>query len=116
MQLTYLYHPVKDIAKAVAFYRDVLGWDESWRMGDDTAAMQIPNSTVTVMLAIDSDPSARASGFFGVDDIDAFYRDNRDRIDFIDEPQDLPPIRYTSFRDPDDNLFRLYTDMSTDEG
>ena len=116
MQLTYLYHPVTDIAKAVAFYRDVLGWDEAWRMGDDTAAMQIPNSTVTVMLAIDPDPSAAASGFFGVDDIDAFYRDNRDRINFIEEPQDLPPIRYASFRDPDDNLFRLYTEMPSEEG
>jgi len=115
MELTYLYHPVKDIAKAVAFYRDVLGWDEAWRMGDDTAAMQIPNSAVMVMLAIDADPSARSSGFFGIDDLDAFYRDNRDRIEFIEEPQDLPPIRYASFRDPDNNLIRLYTDKSTDE-
>jgi catechol 2,3-dioxygenase-like lactoylglutathione lyase family enzyme len=116
MDLTFLYHPVKDVEKAVAFYRDVLGWDEAWRMGDDTAAMQIPNSPIMVMLSIDQDPTAQASGFFGVEDIDAFYRDNRDRIDFVDEPQDLPPIRYASFRDPDQNLFRLYTDKSSDEG
>jgi catechol 2,3-dioxygenase-like lactoylglutathione lyase family enzyme len=90
MELTFLYHPVKNIEKAVAFYRDILGWDEAWRMGDDTAAMQIPNSPIMVMLAIDQDPSARASGFFGIDDVDAFYRDNRDRIDFVDEPRDLP--------------------------
>ena len=111
MKLTYLYHPVTDVGRAVAFYRDVLGWDETWRMGDDTAAMQIPETEITVMLAIDPDPAAPASGFFGHDDVDAFFRENRDRIDVVDEPQDLPPIRYASFRDPDGNLIRVYTEL-----
>jgi len=116
MKLTFLYHPVKDIKQSVAFYRDVLGWDEAWRMGDDTAAMSIPGSEVIVMLAIDPDPEAVSSGFFELDDVDAFYESRKDEIDFVDQPQDLPPIRYASFIDPDGNLLRLFTDQSQDDG
>lgn len=116
MKLTFLYHPVDDVARAVAFYRDVLAWDEAWRMGDDTAAMQIPGSDVTVMLSIDPDPQAAASGFFEVDDVDAFHAAHRDRIEFVDAPQDLPPIRYASFRDPDGNLLRLYHNLPETDG
>ncbi len=112
MKLSFLYHPVPDIAAAVAFYRDALGWDEAWRMGDDTAAMQIPGSEVTVMLSIDPDPDAAASGFFQVDDVDEFHRRHLERIAFVDEPQDLPPIRYASFRDPGGNLIRLYSELA----
>jgi catechol 2,3-dioxygenase-like lactoylglutathione lyase family enzyme len=112
VKLSYLYHPVPDIAAAVTFYRDVLGWDEAWRMGDDTAAMQIPGSDVTVMLSIDADPAAAASGFFEVDDVDEFHHKHRGHIEFVDQPQDLPPIRFASFRDPGGNLIRLYTELA----
>lgn len=113
MKLTFLYHPVKDVKRAVAFYRDVLGWEEAWRMGEDTAAMKIPGSEVLMMLAIDADPSAAASGFFEVEDVDALFAAIKDRVAVTDEPQDLPPIRYAAFRDPDGNLIRLFT--STEE-
>jgi len=113
VKLSFLYHPVRDVAAAVAFYRDELGLDEAWRMGDDTAAMQLPGSDVTVMLSVDADPEAPASGFFQVDDVDEFHRRHADRITFVDEPQDLPPIRYASFRDPDGNLIRLWADLES---
>jgi predicted enzyme related to lactoylglutathione lyase len=109
MKLSFLYHPVKDLEKAVAFYRDVLGWDEAWREGEETAAMQIPDSEVTVMLDMTSEPEA-ASGFFGVDDVDAFYARMKDRLKFVAEPKDLPPIRYAAFTDPDGNVFRIYSE------
>jgi catechol 2,3-dioxygenase-like lactoylglutathione lyase family enzyme len=111
MNLSFLYHPVEDVGRAVAFYRDVLGLDEAWRMGDDTAAMQLPDSDITVMLSIDEDPDAPASGFFGVEDVDTWVADHRDRIDLADEPQDLPPIRYASFRDPDGNVIRIFHEL-----
>jgi catechol 2,3-dioxygenase-like lactoylglutathione lyase family enzyme len=63
------------------------------------------------MLSVDPDPAAPVSGFFQVDDVDEFHRRHADRITFVDEPQDLPPIRYASFRDPDGNLIRLWTDL-----
>lgn len=111
MKLNFLYHPVENLEKSVVFYRDVLGWDEAWRMGETTAAMTIPDSEITVMLDI-GDPyeHGSSSGFFQVDDIDVFYEEKRDRMDFVVEPMDLPPIRYAAFIDPDGNLFRIFTE------
>ena len=108
MKLQFLYHPVKDLEQTVAFYRDVLGWDESWRMGDVTAAMQIPNSDVTVMLDAVEDP-AGPSAFLEVEDVDSFYDANKHLIEFEGEPQDVPPIRCVQFRDPGGNLLRVFS-------
>lgn len=110
MKLQFLYHPVEDLEQAVAFYRDVLGWDESWRMGDVTAAMQIPDSDVTVMLDAVVDP-AGPSGFLEVEDVDSFYEGNKDRIEFESEPRDVPPIRCVQFRDPGGNLLRVFSSV-----
>jgi catechol 2,3-dioxygenase-like lactoylglutathione lyase family enzyme len=114
MKLTFLYHPVKDLKAALAFYRDVLGWDEAWREGDVTVAMQIPGSEVQVMLdASDTRDANGASGFYEVDNVDQFYEANRERVTFVELPQDLDPIRYASFTDPSGNLFRIF--HSTDD-
>lgn len=113
MKLQFLYHPVDDLEQAVAFYRDVLGWDESWRMGEVTAAMRIPENDVTVMLDAVED-STGPSGFFEVDDIDTFYEANKDRIEFEGEPEDVPPIRCVQFRDPGGNLLRVFS--ASDDG
>jgi len=113
MKLTYIYHPVSDLKSAVAFYRDVLGWDEAWRMGDDTAAFQIPGSEIEVMLAVDPDPSAVASGFFAVDDVDDFCSSLPEGVTIVDEPTDLDPIRYAAIADPSGNLIRLFTEVET---
>lgn len=109
MQLQFLYHPVKDLAQAVAFYRDTLGWDEAWRMGDTTCAMAIPNSETTVMLDAVEDRDG-PSGFFQVDDVDDFYRAHQDRIVFETPPADVPPIRCVLFRDPGGNLIRVFSE------
>ncbi len=112
MKITFLYHPVRDVERAVAFYRDVLGWDESWRMGDATAAMALPGSELTVMLDTD-DPQdgAPAGGFFQVDDVDAFHAELSGNVAFVVDPVDLPPIRYAAFTDPDGNLLRIFHEL-----
>jgi catechol 2,3-dioxygenase-like lactoylglutathione lyase family enzyme len=111
MKLVFLYHPVKDVKEAVAFYRDVLGWDEAWRMGDATVAMQIPGSEVQVMLDVSDDPGLGASGFYEVDDVDRFYETHRDQTTFVEPPRDLEPIRCASFTDPAGNLFRVFHEL-----
>lgn len=109
MKLRYLYHPVRDLKPAVGFYRDVLGWEESWREGDVTAAFKIPGTEIEVMLdGSDAATPGDASGFFEVDRVDAFLEERHGRVDLADEPVDLPPIRYASFRDPSGNLIRIY--------
>jgi catechol 2,3-dioxygenase-like lactoylglutathione lyase family enzyme len=114
MKLVFLYHPVKDLKAALGFYRDVLGWDEAWREGDETVAMSIPDSDVQVMLDVSDSSSAEASGFFQVPDVDAFYERNRDHVDFVELPRDLPPIRCASFTDPSGHLFRIFHELESD--
>jgi catechol 2,3-dioxygenase-like lactoylglutathione lyase family enzyme len=112
MKLVFLYHPVKDLTEALAFYRDELGWDEAWREGDSTIAMKIPDSDVQVMLdSSDSDGSGDASGFYEVKSVDAFFAAHGDRVTFVEEPRDLPPIRCAAFTDPSGNLFRIYHEL-----
>ena len=115
MKLTFLYHPVSDLKEAVAFYRDVLGWDEAWRMGDDTAAMQAPGTDVLVMLSVEQDGAAGPSGFFEVEDVDSFWESLPATVTRITPPEDLDPIRYAAIADPAGNLLRLFTDPSAGE-
>ena len=108
VKLTFLYHPVTDLPEAVAFYRDVLGWDEAWREEDTTAAFSIPDSTVQVMLdASGADPHG-PSGFYEVDNVDAFYAARRESVRWVEAPADLPPIRCAAFTDPAGALFRIF--------
>ena len=108
MKLTFLYHPVADLEAAVRFYRDVLGWDEAWREGELTAAFSIPESPVQVMLDASDSGKGAPSGFYEVADVDAFHADHRDSVDWVEPPQDLPPVRFASFTDPAGTLFRVF--------
>ncbi|WP_154792240.1 VOC family protein [Occultella kanbiaonis] len=113
LKLTMIYQPVADLDRAVTFYRDTLGWDEAWRMGDTTAAFKIPDSEIELMLDIPTDDPHGQSGFYEVADVDAYFAEKKDSVDFLTEPVDLPPIRYAAFKDPDGNVFRIY--HSTEE-
>ena len=110
MKLTFLYHPVTDLDAAVAFHRDVLGLDEAWREGTDTVAFGLPDSDVQLMLDATGDQNG-PSGFYQVDDIDAFYEERKDSATWLEMPSDAPPIRYASFTDPAGNLFRIFQNL-----
>lgn len=77
-------------------------------MGDVTTAMAVPASEIAVMLDAVDDQNG-PSGFFEVDDVDAFYEEHRNQIKFESPPTDVPPVRYLSFRDPGGNLIRLFS-------
>ena len=111
MKLTFLYHPVIDLDQAVAFYRDVLGWDEAWREGETTAAFSLPDSTVQVMLDTSGSSEGGPSGFYEVDDVDAFFAARRDSVQWVEMPEDLPPIRCAAFTDPAGILFRIFQSL-----
>ena len=47
------------------------------------------------------------SGFYEVADVDALHDAHLDSVTWVEQPQDLPPIRYASFTDPAGILFRI---------
>jgi catechol 2,3-dioxygenase-like lactoylglutathione lyase family enzyme len=69
VKLTFLFQHVDDLDAAVAFHRDGLGWEETWREAGDTVAFAIPGGDVEVMLS--TDPGADGPMYL-VDDVDAW--------------------------------------------
>lgn len=106
MKLAFLYHPVKDLKAAVAYYRDVLGYEEAWREGEHTAALKLPGTDVQLMIE-DEDEGLPAGGMFVVDSVDEFYENNKDKVDFVKDPCDIPPGRYAIFQDISGNPVRI---------
>jgi catechol 2,3-dioxygenase-like lactoylglutathione lyase family enzyme len=108
MKLTFLYQPVTDLEAAVAFYRDELGLDESWREGKTTAAFHLPGTEVELMLDTppDSGPEWRAGGFFAVDSVDAFVAEHPN-IKWLGEVIDVPGGKSVAFEDPAGNTIHL---------
>lgn len=112
MKLTFLYQPVKNLEEAVAFYRDQLGLDESWREGETTAAIRLPGSEVELMLDVppDEGPPWGAGGFYAVDSVDEFRRTHPD-LDWQGMIE-IPDGKGAAFLDPSGNTLHVF-DQST---
>jgi catechol 2,3-dioxygenase-like lactoylglutathione lyase family enzyme len=109
MKLTFLYQPVEDLEAAVAFYRDTLGLDESWREGKTTAAFALPGTEVELMLDVpETDGAERlAGGFFSVDDVGRFFAEHKG-IEPVGGIIDVPGGRAATFLDPAGNVLRIF--------
>lgn len=106
MKLVFIDYPVENLKESLAFYRDVLGFEEAWREGDHTVALKLPGSEVQLM--IENDEMGLTPGaVFLVDDVDQYFLDNKDSLKFIKEPVDIPPGRYAIFQDNSGNLIRI---------
>jgi len=117
MRLTFLYHPVDDLPKAIAFYRDQLGLDEAWREGDDTVAFKLPDSDIEVMLDRINPTSAAAyerGGFFMVDDLGAWI-DAHPEVTWVAAPFDIPGGRAATMHDPSGNAIHLFDQASAEQ-
>jgi len=101
MKLTFLYQPVDDLDAAVAFYRDTLGLDESWREGKTTAAFTLPGTEVELMLDVPEggDVERRAGGVFSVDDVERFLAEHRSLVPG-GEIIEIPGGKAATFHDP----------------
>jgi len=115
MKLTFLYQPVDDLDAAVAFYRDTLGLDESWREGKSTAAFTLPGTEVELMLDVPENGGVerRAGGFFGVDDVDRFFADHPS-LEPVGGIIDVPGGRAATFLDPAGNVLRVFDQTTAD--
>lgn len=69
---------VDDIAAAVTFYRNVLGFAEGWSRGSPPALVQVARDDIEVHLARRSE-SASARANFSVQGVDAYFAEVRAR-------------------------------------
>lgn len=106
MKLVFLYHPVKNLKESLAFYRDTLGFEEAWREGEHTVALNLPNSDIRLMIE-DDEQELSAGGIFLVDSVDSFFEENKEVLEFVKEPTDIPPGRYAIYKDNSGNLLRI---------
>lgn len=106
MKLVFLYHPVKNLKESLTFYREKLGFEEAWREGDHTVALKLPNSEIQLMIE-DDEQELSAGGVFLVNSVDGIYNENKDTLEFIKGPVDVPPGRYAIYKDNSGNLLRI---------
>lgn len=109
-KMTFVYMPVHDMKKALAFYRDQLGLDEAWREGDGTVVFKLPGSETELMLDL-YEPEATSGPMFIIPSVDEFYAAQQGKLDFVAEPVDIPPGRSVTVRDPFGNML-YFVDMS----
>lgn len=106
MKLLFLFHPVENLKDSLAFYRDVLGFEESWREGEHTIALKLPESDVQLLIE-DDEKDLGLSGVFLVDSVDNFYNENKEKLKFVKIPVDIPPGRYAIYKDNSGNIIRI---------
>ncbi len=75
------YRPVPDLAKALDYYCNVLGWDEHWREGDTTAAVSPADGKVTLMLDVSTSDSDAPGPILSVDDVRSWVRRSEGEAD-----------------------------------
>ena len=77
-------------------FRDTLGFEEAWREGEHTVALQLPGSDVRLLIE-DDELGLAPGGVFLVESADGFYKENKDQLEFIKQPVSIPPGRYAIY-------------------
>jgi predicted enzyme related to lactoylglutathione lyase len=104
VKLTFIYAPVKDLAPALTFYRDTLGWSEAWREGADTVAFKLPGTDLQIMVArVDDEP---AGPMFQVDRVDEFLA--RPGLTVTMPPREIPDGTVAGIQDPSGNTLYVF--------
>jgi hypothetical protein len=111
MKLEFVYTPVAKIDEALALYRDGLGLTEAWREGENTVALDLPDSDVKLMLDV-ADASARPGPLFVVHSV-AGFRDEHPSLSYT-ESLEIPGGWLTSFSDPWSNVVYVMDQSTAD--
>jgi catechol 2,3-dioxygenase-like lactoylglutathione lyase family enzyme len=104
VKLTFMYQPVEDLKGAVAFYRDRLGFDESWREGEDTVAFWLPDRSAQIMLSTTKQP---AGPMYLVDNLDEWIGAHQDIITAV-EKYEIPGGSVAGFAAPAGHMFYVF--------
>ena len=104
----FIMYPVSDMARAVEFYRDLLGVRQEVASPD---WVEFDCGNVTLALMKSEDPGARRVGrlALAVEDLDAAYAELKARgIAGLKEPMDFGVCRAIELSDPDGNPLLLH--------
>ena len=108
--------PVRDLERAVAFYRDALGAPLLFTAPPGLAFFQLGELSLMLSTPEAQDAETRPSSsvlYFKVDDVHAAHAALRDRgVPFIDEPHVVHrapdfELWMAFFRDPDENMLAV---------
>lgn len=108
--------PVSDQDRALAFYRDQLGFavatDQPMGPGQRWIELRIAHSATRVVLFTPEGHEDRIGSFFNgslaCDNVEATYRQLSERgVAFVEPPTAQPWGTFAKFRDPDGNTFVL---------
>jgi predicted enzyme related to lactoylglutathione lyase len=111
--IAFFYLPVPELAPALAFYRDTLGWTEGWREGDSTVSLAMPGSEVQLMVDVDTEGAYRPGPVIVVNDARGWINERRNTLTVCLEPNEIPGGWWAGFCDPFGNPVYVL-DQSTD--
>ena len=104
MKLTFLYHPIKDVAEAATFHRDVLGLTEAWREGTDTVAFWLPDRSAQIMASTTEIP---AGPMFLVDSVGGWLGEHPE-IDVVVDRYEIPGGSVVGLTGPNGYVFYVF--------
>ncbi|MDQ3054286.1 MAG: VOC family protein [Actinomycetota bacterium] len=104
MKLEFAYLPTRDLNASLKLYRDVLGFDELWREGEETVGLAVPGSDVALMLDAAGQPDWGPGPIFVVERLADFIAQHEGRLDIAVEPFEIPGGALFALRDPGGNL------------
>ncbi len=104
MKFVFLNQPVTDLDEAVTFYRDVLGFEEAWREGEDTVSFYVPDRSAQIMLVTDGLP---AGPMYLVDDAQAWTAGHADLPVRVPR-MEIPGGAVIGFDGPGGNVFYVF--------
>ena len=120
---------VNNFDKCFIFYNDILGLECNWgKLGENYASFTVGGISVLALFKAELMSSAINNGevreneilqdkiaiIIQVDNVDETYTSLQDKgVIFLTEPKDMTAwrIRVAHFRDPENNLFELYSDL-----
>lgn len=129
MKLSNIRLLVNDFDKCFTFYNDILGLECTWgKLGDNFASFNIGNRSGLALfkaelmsIAINNADAKKnetlqdkVAIIVQVDSVNETYNSLQSKgVEFLTEPKDMTAwgIRVTHFRDPENNLIELYSDL-----
>jgi catechol 2,3-dioxygenase-like lactoylglutathione lyase family enzyme len=96
--------PVSDVASALAFYCEALGFKLGWTWGDPPTHASVGRGRIDMMLALNPARAGNGDAYVGLDGVDAYFAELQSRKLVLGDLADRPyGMRDFSVRDPNGN-------------